>query len=249
MYISIIIPAYNEEHRITPTLEEIYHFAKSSFSSFEIIVVDDGSSDKTVEKIRMLDYPELSILSFPENKGKGAAVKAGALNAKGDCVLFADADGSTPFSEVTKLLKAFESGAEIAIGSRALLSPDSQVTTSLHRKICGRIFNYAVNFLLVPGIADTQCGFKLFSKKAASFLFSRQTSERFSFDVEILSIAQKAKIRIVEIPINWHNVPGSKVNMLKDATNMLLDTLRFKFIHRNITQRDYSEFREPSLPA
>jgi dolichyl-phosphate beta-glucosyltransferase len=158
-------------------------------------------------------------------------------------ILFADADGATPIEEFSKLHAALQSGADIAIGSRALASTDTKVSTSVHRKLLGRVFNRCVNTVLLPSIMDTQCGFKMFSRAAALFLFKRQRADRFSFDVEILFIAAKADISVREIAINWTNIPGSKVNLVVDSLRMLQDVFRFRVRHRGISPEQFREFR------
>lgn len=150
-------------------------------------------------------------------------------------ILFTDADGSTPISEIERLQEAIIEGADVAIGSRALHSQNTKVSTVPHRKYLGRIFNLFVNLWMLPSIADTQCGFKMFTDRAAKFLFERQKSDGFSFDVEILYIAQRAGLKIVEVPINWTNAPGSKVNLILDSIKMLVDIIRFRFRHSSIS--------------
>ena len=203
---------------------------------YEIIVVDDGSSDETIEVVSKFERvrPQVRSIRLPKNAGKGHAVRLGMLNAKGDRLLFADADGATPIIEAERLIAALDEGADIAIGSRAMLSKDTSVKTVWYSKLLGRSFNFVVNVMVLPGIADTQCGFKLFTKDAANFIFSRQTADRFSFDVEILYIAQRAGFKIKEVPVNWENIPGSKVNLVFDALKMFRDVFRFRVIHRNV---------------
>jgi dolichyl-phosphate beta-glucosyltransferase len=237
--ISVIVPAYNEARRLPPMLLDAVDFLEQHFDSYEIIVVDDGSTDDTAaitEKFARLHNP-VAVHRLAENKGKGAAVKAGMLRARGTLRLFADADGATPFGELSRLLKAIYAGADVAIGSRAMHSTETSIRTRWYRKYLGRTFNACVNALVLPGIADTQCGFKLFTAEAARELFSRQTAERFSFDVELLFLARRLGFRISEVPINWENVPGSKVNLLLDSADMLRDVIRFRWHHRHVTPR------------
>ncbi|MGA1190712.1 MAG: dolichyl-phosphate beta-glucosyltransferase [Bdellovibrionota bacterium] len=238
-FLSVIIPAFNEQRRLPPTLLDAVDFLDSLDKTYEVIVVDDGSRDGTsavvqkFEKIRS----QVRLIRLPKNYGKGHAVRTGALNAHGHFILFADADGSTAISEVHRLLNAIEEGYEIAIGSRALRSDETEVKALLLRKVIGRVFNKIVNTILLPGIADTQCGFKLFSRKAANFLFSHQQSDGFSFDLELLFLAKKTGLSVREIAINWENVPGSKVNLLSDSLRMFLDIFRFAWIHRGVTPK------------
>lgn len=234
--ISVIVPALNESKRLPRMLSDAVVFLDSKFSSYEVLVIDDGSSDDTAQVTKTFSelHPNVRVHSLERNRGKGFAVKTGMRMTHGTLRLFADADGATPFAELTRLLHAMEEGADIAIGSRALISKDTSIRTRWYRKYLGRTFNACVNALLLPGIADTQCGFKLFTSAAAMKVFERQTAERFSFDVELLFIARRLGLRISEVPINWENVPGSKVNLLLDSLDMLKDLIRFRWIHRQL---------------
>jgi dolichyl-phosphate beta-glucosyltransferase len=234
--LSIIVPAYNEELRITPTLLEIVNFFISKQTSFEILVIDDGSTDNTCTIVNQLSlcYPQVRLIHQPINMGKGEAVKVGMLQAVGQLRLFTDADGATPINEYTKLHDMIIQGFDVAIGSRAISSTNTQVKTSFHRKILGRIFNNVINILVLPAIKDTQCGFKLFNSSSANFLFSNQTCKGFGFDVEILYLARKKSIKVAEVPINWYNKPGSKVNLVVDAILMLSFAISLPIIHRKI---------------
>lgn len=236
LFLSVVVPAFNERWRLPPTIIDMVDYLERKDFAYEIIVVDDGSTDETAEIVKKFERvrEQVRLIRLPRNAGKGHAVRTGILNAKGAHIIFADADGSTPISEIDRLLDAIRNGADVAIGSRALSSDETQVKTVWYRKLLGRSFNYVVNVILLPGIADTQCGFKMFTAKAAEFLFTRQKSDGFSFDVEILFIAQRAGLKIAEIPINWENVPGSKVSLVLDALRMFRDVFRFKVQHRNI---------------
>lgn len=227
---SIVIPAYNEEARITSTLESIDNYFSRNKRSYEVIVVDDGSSDGSSAVVSALaqKLANLKIYTLQENKGKGYAVRFGALRAHGDLVLFNDADGATPIEEIEKLESALVNDFQVAIGSRAIFSEDTFVNTVWYRRLLGRIFNRTINLLILPGIADTQCGFKMFTKEAAQKLFSAQKIERFAFDVELLFLARKFGYGIKEVPINWTNIEGSKVNLLTDSTKMLFDVLKLR---------------------
>lgn len=234
--ISVVIPAFNEELRLPRTLSETIPYLRSHFQNFEVLVVNDGSVDGTSDLVRRisLESPEVRLIELAHNMGKGAAVRTGMSECRFDLAIFLDADGSTPISELAKLTAAISEGYDMAIGSRALASDSTSVTTKWYRKYLGRMFNFCVNLLIVPGIADTQCGFKLFKKDCAKFLFATQKSDGFSFDVEILYLARKAGFRIKEIPINWTNVAGSKVNLVVDAAKMFRDVFRFRAWHRHI---------------
>ena len=228
--ISIVIPAFNEEDRLPKTLLLITEYIKTRSESFEIFVVNDGSADGTADVVKKFSKlaPQVKLLNCPGNRGKGYAVRLGVMKAQGRFILFNDADGATPIQEIERLELALRKGAHIAIGSRAKFSQDTEISTSWHRKYIGRIFNGAVNMLLLPGIADTQCGFKMFLHSVAKCLFAQQKIEGFSFDVEILCLARKMGCTIAEIPINWTNVEGSKVNLFRDSVRMLKDIIRFR---------------------
>jgi dolichyl-phosphate beta-glucosyltransferase len=244
--LSIIVPAYNEERRLPPTLIDIIDFFDRKALSYEVLVIDDGSKDTTAEVVRKFERvrSQVRLIQLPRNYGKGHAVRLGVLNSRGSQILFADADGATPIQEFDRLEAALTGGADIAIGSRALASKETKVATSIHRRFLGRVFNKCVNMILLPSIADTQCGFKMFTRKAALFLFRRQRADRFSFDVELLYMAHKANLAIKEVPINWTNVPGSKVNLVLDSLSMFRDVFRFKVIHRGIDRTCFEQFEE-----
>lgn len=234
---SIIIPAYNEQWRLPPTLIDIIDYFDHKKASYEVLVVDDGSTDETVEVINKFVKirTQVKLLRLPKNYGKGHAVRTGMLNANGALVLFTDADGSTPISQIERLeAELRKTNTLIAIGSRAKSSDETKVASRFYRKILGRTFNFFVNQILLPDIADTQCGFKLFRRDAAQFLFSKQTCDGFGFDLEILYIARSAAIAMVEVPVNWTHVPGSKVNLVLDALKMFRDIFIFKIRHCSI---------------
>ena len=244
--LSVVIPAYNEERRLPPTLIDVIDFFDRKSISYEVVVIDDGSTDGTAEVVRKFERVrnQVRLIQLPRNYGKGHAVRLGVLNCRGSCILFADADGATPIQEFDRLKAAISEGADVAIGSRALASTETKVATSLHRRFLGRVFNKCVNMILLPSIADTQCGFKMFTRKAALFLFRRQRADRFSFDVELLYMAHKANLAIKEVPINWTNVPGSKVNLVLDSLSMFRDVFRFRVIHRGIDRDCFDQFEE-----
>jgi len=240
------VPAFNEERRLPPTLIDIIDFFDRKGISYEVLVIDDGSKDSTAEVVRKFERVrhQVRLIQLPKNYGKGHAVRLGVLNSRGARVLFADADGATPIQEFERLEAAVAGGADIAIGSRALASADTKVATSIHRRLLGRVFNKCVNLILLPTIADTQCGFKMFTRKAAMFLFRRQRADRFSFDVELLYMAHKADLNIKEVPINWTNVPGSKVNLVHDSLAMFRDVFRFRVIHRGVDRESFNRFED-----
>jgi len=209
--ISIIIPAYNEEKRLPASLAAVREYLrKSSWKFAEIVVVDDGSRDRTVEVARAAG---VRLLQNPGNRGKGYSVKHGALEAKGDWVLFTDADLSAPIGELEKLWSAAERGqAQMAIGSRALDRRLVGVHQPFAREMVGRIFNLIMRLVTGLPFRDTQCGFKLMEAAAARQVFPRQQLDGFGFDVEVLFIAQALKYRCLEVAVRWDNVEGTKVS-------------------------------------
>ncbi len=223
--ISVIIPAYNEERRLTSTLESVYTYLKTRGPAFEVLVVDDGSLDHTEDLVQ--DFAqgksEVRLLSYHPNRGKGYAVKLGMLSAQCDLLLFNDADGSSPIDQLAYLEKAIADGNDIAIGSRNLPEAGKTVKTKASRKYIGNTFNLIVQSLLLPGIHDTQCGFKLFKRTAARDIFSVTKLDGFAFDVELLYIARLRGYKVREVAINWTNVTGSKVNVMVDSPKMLFD--------------------------
>ena len=223
--LSIVIPAFNEEARLGPTLRDYVAYCRRTGRRVELIVVDDGSLDRTSVVVNTLEseFPEVRLIRLAENHGKGHAVRSGVVNAQGKLVLFADADGATPLSEIERLEAAIASGADVAIGSRALHDARVRVNARLYRRVIGRVFHGLVQTLTVSGVKDTQCGFKLFRGTVAHDLFSRMRIQGFSFDVEVLMMAQRRGYRIAEVPVNWTHQPGSKVNLVTDSALMLRD--------------------------
>lgn len=234
--ISIVIPSYNEEQRLPSTLDSVYQHLKVSGKSFEIIIVDDGSIDRTAEVVRnyAAGTSEVRLLSHAPNRGKGYAVRAGMLSAQGETILINDADGSSPIAELTKLEEAINKGADIAIGSRAKPSTTTVVHGLPHRKFMGNTFNLIVQSLLLPGIYDTQCGFKLYRRKVARDVFSVTRLDGYGFDVESLYVARVHGYKVDEIPINWNHVDGSKVNVLFDSPRMLAEVLGIVFSKKTL---------------
>lgn len=213
MDISIIIPAYNEEQRIAPTLRAFHHFLSRGTKSFEILVSDDGSTDKTVELVQSMkaEIPQLVVLTALQNKGKGHAVKTGMLHARGKIRIFSDADGSTPAEELEKLLEPVaKNEADISIGSRYHENSEVSNPQSFLRRKWSRIANRAIQKILLPGIVDPHCGFKAFSENAAKEIFTRCTIDGWSFDLEVLVLAKQINSRIAEVPVKWANDERSK---------------------------------------
>ena len=227
MKLSVVIPAYNEENRIGATLDSLGAYLTEQKYSSEILVVDDGSQDKTQQVVleKMDHVPGLRLLENGQNRGKGYTVRHGITEAKGDFVLFFDADASTPIDQVEYFLPKFEQGYDVCIGSRAVTGSDIVVHQPWIRENMGRVFNLFVRLLTMGDFKDTQCGFKAFSAKAANVVFQRQTIWGFGFDVEVLYIAKKFGFRIAEVPIKWINSPDSKVSPTMDALKMFWDLL------------------------
>ena len=228
--LSIVIPAYNEESRIGPTVRDIVTYCRARGRRFELILVDDGSRDATTSVGRLLseEFPELKVIRLAANHGKGYAVRTGVVNAIGRLILFADADGATPIEEIERLESALDSGADIAVGSRALRASGVQVHAKFYRHLMGRTFHLLVEWLADGGVKDTQCGFKLFRSAVAQDLFSRMRMNGFSFDVEVLVMAQRRGYRVAEVPVNWTHRPGSKVQLTLDSLRMAADLVRIR---------------------
>ncbi len=234
-FISVVIPAYNEEQRIPPTLERVAEYFASSERTAEILVVNDGSSDRTADVVRSMseklstDQVRFRLVENPGNQGKGYSVRHGMLEARGGWALFSDADLSAPIEELPKLLGAAEKGGlDGAIGSRALDRSLVGVHQSFFREFAGRTFNLGVRFVAGLPFYDTQCGFKLFTREASQAIFKRQQMTRFGFDVEILYIAKKLGLRIAEVPVRWDDVEGTKVSMLA-GVDAFLDPVRVRW--------------------
>ena len=224
---SVVIPAYNEAERLPPYLRDVAAWFDGLDQPYEVIVVDDGSTDGTAAAVlaAQASHPGVTLHRLAVNHGKGFAVRAGMLAARGDFRLMADADGATPIGEMKRLEAAVQAGADVAIGSRALADPSVSRQVRLHRKLSGEVFNFLVRRLGVPGIADTQCGFKLFRAAAAAALFGELETAGFGFDVELLLRARRRGYRVAEVAINWADQPGSKVGVLKDGPGMLLQII------------------------
>lgn len=228
MKLSLVIPAYNELLRIGPTLADVLaYFARQPYDA-EVIVVDDGSTDGTAGAVTpLLDHarPTVRLVRQPENRGKGAAVRAGMEAATGEFRAYYDADGSTPITELDKVWAFFDAGFDIVAGSRAVRDADVEVHQAWHREMMGRVNNLILRAIGVTRLRDTQCGFKVFTAAACGIVFPRQTIERFSFDAELLYIAHKHGLRIHEMPVHWRNDPSSRVRLLGDSLEMLLRVL------------------------
>jgi dolichyl-phosphate beta-glucosyltransferase len=242
VYLSLIIPAYKEAARIAPTVEKVFAYLASAPYDSEVILVDDGSPDNSVEVIReaFSKKPpeavkvEAHLVELGVNSGKGAAVKAGMLAAKGNIRIFTDADLSTPIHEIEKVITAIEKeGYDIVVGSRAL---EGRILVKVHqpwyREMMGRFFNILVQVFVFRGIKDTQCGFKGFRGEAAEHIFPKQKVMGFSFDVEILYLAKKQGYKVKEVAVEWYNDERTTVGALSDSAKMFFELLRIRSLHK-----------------
>jgi dolichyl-phosphate beta-glucosyltransferase len=229
-YLSVVVPAYNEEDRIRPTLERLAEYYGAQPYEWDVTVVSDGSTDGTDAIVAEFaqGHPQFRLLAYQPNRGKGCAVRKGMLEATGDIVLFCDADLATPQEETEKLLPHMEQGADVAIGSRPLKESSLEKRQPIHREMLGRLFNKLVQTLAIRGIDDTQCGFKMFRREVARDVFTRCKLDGFSFDFEALMIARDLGYRIDEVPIRWMHQEGSKVVLLRDGPKMLRDLVKLR---------------------
>jgi dolichyl-phosphate beta-glucosyltransferase len=220
---SIVIPAYNESARIPATLQSVVDCIRQRGWSAEVLVVNDGSTDSTANVVRAFaaDNPEVHLLENPGNRGKGYSVRSGMLQAHGEIVLFTDADLSAPIEEAEGLFAAIANGADIAIGSRWLESGRQTHRQPFYRQFFGRCFNGVTRFVMGLKFADTQCGFKAFTRSAAQTVFQLQTIERWGFDPEILFIALKRGYRVQEVAVSWAHDERTRMSYLKDGMKML----------------------------
>lgn len=238
-YISVVIPAYNEENRIGNTLDNIIEYFGGKNKSLEIIVVDDGSTDETAKITNEYaeKHPFIHLIKKEKNEGKALAVKEGVLSAKGEFILFSDADLSTPINELKSLMKPIrEEKAGVSIGSRAIIGSKVEIHQPFYREFMGKFFNKLVQLLALPGVFDTQCGFKLFTRESAMDIFPRMTVTNFSFDVEILAIARARDYHIAEVPVKWINSSETKLNVLRDVPRMFMGILQ---VHMNLKSGRY----------
>jgi glycosyltransferase involved in cell wall biosynthesis len=228
---SIILPAFNESARIGVGLEKALLYVRQQGWCVEIIVVNDGSRDDTaaIVKSYMAQAPEIRLLENPGNHGKGYSVRNGMLNARGDILLFSDADFSSPIYESAKLIHALEQGVDVAFGSRWLLAETQTKRQSLLRQFVGRAYNLILRLTLGLPYKDTQCGFKAFTRKAAEVIFTRQQIEGWGFDPEILFIARKFGLSMTEVAVEWANDDRSKINPIVDGVKMFWELLTIRY--------------------
>ncbi len=226
-----MIPCYNEEQRLPRTIEQIERYLDGKQASYELILVDDGSADGTR---RVMDaaagrHDGIRVEALPQNRGKGRALAVGVEAARGDEVLITDADLSTPIEELDKLQAALHDGAGVAIGSRALHASRVEISQPVYRVLMGKGFNLIVQAVLLPGIWDTQCGFKLFRGEVAHSVFAGLTTDGFGFDPEVLYRARKQGVRIAEVPVVWRNSAPTKVSPVRSSFDMLRHVIRLRF--------------------
>jgi len=243
--LSIVIPAYNEAQRITPTLEATARFLSAQPGTWEIVVVDDGSRDGTVALCEALAarIPNLRVIASTPNRGKGAAVRLGMLAARGRVRIMCDADGSMPATELPKLLAPIVDGkADLAIGSRYADGAAVAKTQPLYRRLWSRLCNQVIQHTLVPGVRDTQCGFKAFTAAAANDLFARATIDGWAFDLEVLALAKRLRYQVRECAVEWHDDQRSKVSPWKDLWKVIKEAVTIK---RNLRRGVYGEGLSP----
>jgi len=227
-YLSIVIPAYNEEIRIVPTIGAIASHVSDLGFPWELLVADDGSKDNTVKLVQDLGLANLRVLIAERNGGKGSAVRRGMLAAQGKYVLFDDADNSTPIEEVGKLLRKLDTeGYDVAVGSRAAEGAE-EASKSLLRKIMSGGLRWIVRYIMRIGVRDTQCGFKIYTQAAAKRLHTAQTLMGFAFDLEILYLASKLGYKVAEVPVAWIDAPGSKLDPAQEARRFLRDLVKIR---------------------
>jgi glycosyltransferase involved in cell wall biosynthesis len=231
MTYSIVIPAYNESQRITRSLDRVLAYIAEQNWTAEVIVVNDGSRDNTSDIVRSYAqrHPIVRLIENPGNKGKGYSVRNGMLHASGDLLLFSDADLSSPIEEAAKLFSAISRGADVVMGSRWLRAELQTERQPLYRQLFGRIFNLLLRIFLGIKFKDTQCGFKAFTRRAATAIFARQRIERWGFDPELIFLANKFGFSIAEVPVQWAHDDRSKISPLRDGLHMFSEILRVRW--------------------
>jgi dolichyl-phosphate beta-glucosyltransferase len=228
--LSVVIPCYNEEQRLPRTIEQIERYLDGKKATYELVLVDDGSQDGTraVMDAAAANHSAVRVEALPHNRGKGRALAVGVEAAKGDEILVTDADLSTPIEELENLRAALSGGAGIAIGSRALRGSRVEVSQPIYRVLMGKGFNLIVQAVLLPGIWDTQCGFKLFRADIARRVFAGLITDGFGYDPEVLYRARRNGVKIAEVPVVWRNSAPTKVSPLKSSWDMLKHVVRLR---------------------
>jgi dolichyl-phosphate beta-glucosyltransferase len=235
--LSLILPAYNEVRRLPPYLASARRYLDARYGTrYEVIVVDDGSEDGLLPLLesRAADWPELRWLRHPENRGKGAAVRTGMLAARGELLLFADADGAAPIEEADRLAAAIQAGAAIAVGSRLVQSSGQRSSRRWLRGALGRLFAATARRLLGLSVRDTQCGFKMFRAEVGRELFAQVREPGYLFDLEVLWLAQRRGLPVAELPIQWRETPGGHFHPVREAPRIFLDLWKLRRrLHRD----------------
>jgi dolichyl-phosphate beta-glucosyltransferase len=229
--LSVVIPAFNEEQRLPRTIEKIERYLAGRGVSYELILVDDGSRDGTrqVMDAAAQRNQNVRLEALPGNRGKGRALAAGVAVARGKEVLVTDADLSTPIEELEKLEAALKAGAGVAIASRAVRGSQVEVPQPAYRVLMGKAFNLIVQLVLLPGIWDTQCGFKLFRADVAQPVFAALTTDGFGYDPEVLYLAKRRGVRIAEVPVVWRHSAPTKVMPIRSSLDMFKHVVRVRF--------------------
>lgn len=229
--LSVIVPAFNEASRLPATLHRLRAYLDETEPAYEVIVVDDGSVDGTADSTLEIaaDWPRLRVLRLPENRGKGWAVRAGMLAARGELRLFSDADLSTPIEELPKLRERIHAATQVAIASRALPESEIAIHQPRHREMMGRSYNRLLQLLVLSGVEDTQCGFKLFTAEAAVACFEPLRTPGFGFDAEVLLRARRRGWEIAEVGVAWHHAENSRVSALRHSAVTFIDLVRLRF--------------------
>lgn len=230
--LSVVIPCYNEEQRLPRTIEEIERYLDGRGTSYELILVDDGSSDGTrqVMDAAAARNSAVRVEALPANRGKGRALASGVAIARGEEVLVTDADLSTPIEELEQLDAALAAGAGVAIASRAVKGSRVEVSQPIYRVLMGKAFNLIVQLVLLPGIWDTQCGFKLFRADVARPVFAAMTTDGFGYDPEVLYLAKRKGVRIAEVPVTWRNSAPTKVMAIRSSLDMFKHVVKVRFM-------------------
>ena len=230
-FLSIVIPAYNERYRIAGTLKEVVAYLAAQAYSWEVVVADDGSTDGTADLVREFQegHPGVRLLPL-SHRGKGWAVRHGMLDARGEFRFTCDADLSMPIAQISRFLPPDRSGFDVAVGSREVQGA-RRIGEPGARRLMGRVYNLVVRALVLPGLADTQCGFKCYRGEVAEEVFSLQRFDGFSFDVEVLYLARRRGMAVVEVPIDWYYRSHSKVRPIRDSLAMTRDLLKMRWYH------------------